>query len=133
MEAEHTQLAQQHATRSDQKRLFTDLIACKNETAARLLQMTYEERRQLLYELGVQVHVYRKEHDPWWEITADVARIVAHFTTLPGYDRRKATNKSRGESHTSLATKKDSRSGSNNQNSGKPCSRSASGPLPAAT
>jgi site-specific DNA recombinase len=133
LEAEHAQLAQQHATRNDQKRLFTDLIARKNETAAQLLQMTYEERRQLLYELGVQVRVYRKEHDPWWKITADVARIVAHFTTLPGYDRRKAMNKSHGESHAVLATNKDSHSDSNNQNTGKPCSRIASGPLPAST
>ena len=95
--------------------------------------MTYEEQRHLLYELGLQVRVYSEGADPWWEITADVERIVVHFTTLPGYDQRKTVNKAAGESQALDSSEIRSHSTSDNQNSGDPCSRIASGPLPGAT
>jgi site-specific DNA recombinase len=140
LEAEREQLATLHATRVNRTHLFADLIARKNDATARLLQMTTAERRDLLYSLGLRVRVYRPGHvdeesgkHVWWKIEADADRLVAHFGELPGYDRRRKESKpgdnmiaSGGGLHRSLSTHDE-------QNSGKPWSRSTSGPRPAAT
>lgn len=139
LETEREQLARLHATRSNRARIFADLIARKNDTAARLLQMTTEERRDLLYDLGVRVRVFRQGHGEedgtpvWWAIDADAARIAAYFNTLPGYDKRRRENKTRSDSGASASESNYSPSTPNHQNSGKPCSSRTSGPAPAAT
>ncbi len=49
--------------------------------AAKLGQLTYEEKRLALEALGVQVVVYRADHDPRWEITASIPLDSAILST----------------------------------------------------
>jgi len=132
-EEERGQLTRVHATRKDRGDAFADLIARKNDAAARLLRMTMGERRDLLYDLGVLVRVYRRGHDPLWEVTADVERLAAHFSSVPGQDKRRRENRRPAPTDAPGAGVVNSHSPPRYQNSGKPCSSRTSGPAPAAT
>lgn len=120
LQAEHDKLSELHAGKTNRTQLFADLIAQHNDTAARLLQMTTEVRRNLLYDLWIRVVVFRQEHDPWWAIETDTKQIAAYFNTLPGHDRRTKDAKALEAA--------DSSNTHNYQSSGKPCSSRVSGP-----
>ncbi len=104
MESEREALTNTHAARTVRSFVFADLIAHHNDAAARLLQMPMAERRDLLVSLGLHVSVWRRDHvdkqsgqPVWCSIAADVDRLVAHFTALPGQDRRRRENKGAGD------------------------------------
>lgn len=72
LEAERDQiLAQRDAWQAAQHRL-DDLRAWCETVASRLDTLTYEQKREALYALGVRVLVYRRDHDPHYRIEANI-------------------------------------------------------------
>jgi len=49
--------------------------------AAEVAELGYDERRRALDALGIQVRVYRKEHNPRWEITANIPLVDSYAST----------------------------------------------------
>jgi site-specific DNA recombinase len=67
--AERGRMAMEHSeSRADQERLG-DLAAWCERVAGNLDSLAYEERRMILGALGVEVKLFRSDHDPRWEVT----------------------------------------------------------------
>jgi hypothetical protein len=68
-------VAQQTAWQSTQDRLNDFFTYCQG-VAGNLDTMSYAEKRHLLMALDVEAQLYRTDHSPRWEITADFDGIV---------------------------------------------------------
>lgn len=90
LEAERAALTALHdGWQADQTRL-ADLATWCERVAGNLPTLTYTAKRDALAALGVQVHVWRKDHSPRWEMTMrldDLLTPAAPGTLLSGTPR----------------------------------------------
>lgn len=76
-EAELEDLEQQEVADADAQEACASLLAWGRALEHRLGTLSYQEKRDVLYGLGIEVGVYKQGHDPRYEVTADFAGIRA--------------------------------------------------------
>ncbi len=69
LSAERASLEALARANDDERDRLADLAAWCSRVAGNLPTLTYDEKRMVLDALGVEVRVYRTDHDPRWEIT----------------------------------------------------------------
>ncbi len=88
LDAERMSLATvQAGWEADQKRLG-DLKAWCERVAGNLQVLGYADKRDALTALGVEVHVWRADHTPRWQITMQIDDIVSATAGAGGRRRR---------------------------------------------
>ncbi|MDP8922556.1 MAG: recombinase family protein [Chloroflexota bacterium] len=81
LEAEREAVVVRRAGWEEGQRRLADLQAWCRHVSTRLSELTYDQKRLALEALGVQVRVWRTDHEPRYEITAQF-----HLDDLPAPD-----------------------------------------------
>jgi len=77
LESERDMLEERRAAKQADEQRLIGLTEWCTRVASNLEDLTYAERRDVLMALGVSVKVWRKDHQPRWEITMDIREIAA--------------------------------------------------------
>jgi site-specific DNA recombinase len=79
LEADREELQRQHQTWKERQAQLRDIKAWCQQVATRLETLTYTQKRLALLALGFQVRVYREDHNPRFEIEANVPLAGGQF------------------------------------------------------